>query len=139
MLHTKITDDPDLAQAVEDKLDDLAEVRDLIAADARLPRGRNMTRIGELLADIHLRAERLQVTPEALVLATGQELDRRAGRKPINGAVRGGLTLTESQAIAREQAAHVALTRAQEEMRSATLARQHAQLRCAVMGIGPRG
>lgn len=138
-MHDSIVEDPDVAQAVEDKLTDLAEIRDLIAADARLPRGRNMARIGELIADIHLRAERLQVTPEALVQMTGQELDKRAGRKPVSGAVRGRLTLAESQAIAREQEAHIALTRAQEEMRQATRMRQHAQLKCAVMGIGTRG
>lgn len=139
MLHSKISEDPDVAQAVEDKLDDLARIRDLIAADARAPRGRNSALIGELLADVHLRAERLQIAPEQLVAMTGAELDRRAGCKPLDGRVRGRLTLAEQTAIAREQDAHLTLTRAQAEMRAATLARQHAQLRCAVMGIGPRG
>ena len=138
-MHDRIVEDPDVAQAIEDKLPDLAEIRDLIAADARLPRARNSTRIGELIADIHLRAERLQVSPEALVQVTGQELDKRQGRKAAGSAVRGRLTLAESQAISREQAAHVALTRAQEEMRQATRVRQHAQLKLAIMGIGTRG
>jgi hypothetical protein len=139
-LHTKITDDPDVAQAVEDKLDDLARIRDLIAADARAPRGgRNSALIGELLADVHLRAERLQVAPEALVAMVGQELDKRDGRRPLDGVVRRRLALVEGMAIHREREAHEALSRAQAEMRAATLARQHAQLRCAVMGIGARG
>jgi len=139
VLHSKISEDPDVAQAVEDKVDDLARIRDLIAADARAPRGRNASLIGELLADVHLRAERLQVSPEALVQMVGQELDRRTGRRSVDGVVRARLTRSESLAIHREQEAHLALSRAQAEMRAATAARQHAQLRCAVMGIGARG
>lgn len=135
MLHSEITQDPDVAQAVEDKLADLAEIRDLIAADARLVRGENMTRIGELFADFYLRAERLQVEPDALIQMVGAELDRRKGRFAIDGRVRSRLTLAESRAIQREHAAQAALTQTQQEARLATSMRAHAQMRCLALGL----
>jgi hypothetical protein len=131
-MHDRIAEDPDVAQAIEDKLPDIAEIRDLLVR----PSGRvTSERIGELFADIHLRAERLRVDPHELIRMASAEFDRRYGKASAGRTVRSKLALIESQAIGREQAAHVALSRAQAEMAAATLARQHAQSRCLAFGV----
>jgi len=129
-------EDPDVVQAIEDLWTDAAEIRNLsdrIAGEhACSPQRRHGERhIGELTSRIRLRAGRIGVSPDALMILLNNEASRRAARKgrgvaaPVTG-LRAMLDAV-SEANAREAASHIALTAAQAEMRAATAARLGAE------------
>jgi hypothetical protein len=138
VLQTRITTDPDIVQAVEDKLADLAEIRDLIVAEKRLnaqrPTGR-IDRIAELFGEIVLRAERIGIDASELIRMVSAELDRRGGDVAIAAEVRNSLALADQTARADEKSAQDALAVAQRALAAAQLARIHAQARCQAFSI----
>ena len=141
MLHSPITEvsaNPDIAQAVEDKLADLAEIRDLIVAEVRLnaqhPTPR-IERIAELFGEIVLRSERIDIDPPALIGLISAELDRRNGGASIAGEVRSRLLRDDREARDHETEAQNALVVAQRAVATAQLARVHAEARCLAFGL----
>lgn len=144
MKHEPI-DDPDIAQAVEDFRELALELRDRSVRATGLPLGDRHRaieeqHIGEIMSRITVRAGRLGLTADELMVHLNLDLNRRARRgRPVPGreTVR---TLADAvtERIAEEAVSHMELSAAQEKMRSATAARVAAEGAYAKYSAGRR-
>ena len=139
-------DDPDLKQAIVDLRDTVLELRRRSHAHARLDPDEHAIRraagsmIAELTGLVALRADRLGMTADALMVIINADINRRArgGRgEPTRSTIR---TVMDQvvKARTREVVAHTELTAAQVELRAATAARIAAEQAYARYGdAGP--
>lgn len=128
-------DDPDLKQSIVDLRDTVLELRRRSHAHAQLGPDDHASRcaaasmISELTSRVALRADRLGMTADALMVIINADINRRArgGRgEPTRSTIR---TVMDQvvKARTREVVAHTELTAAQIEMRAATAARVAAE------------
>lgn len=142
-------DDPDLAQAMVDLRDTVLELRRRSHAHTQLGPDEHASRraaesmIAELTSLVALRADRLGMTADALMVIINADINRRArgGRgEPTRSTIR---TVMDQvvKARTREVVAHTELTAAQVELRAATKARvaaEQAYARYGAAGVSDR-
>jgi hypothetical protein len=135
-MHDALNEDPDIRQAIEDKIPDVAEIRDLAMSLLRRGDSRKAARVSELFGDLDLRAQRIGVPVHDLIRLVSSAIDANPqSSMRVSGKVTSPLLYAEREAVIRETRAHEALSLAQKEMAAATRARHHAQSRCLVFGI----
>lgn len=134
-------EDPDVVQAIEDLRPVALELRTRTADYLKLPEGSNARRaaqtvINDLMSRVSLRAERLCITTDTLMLHINDAIDRKArrGKDAPDRITSRTLATRVEQARAREVDAHTALTRAQSEVKAATAARIAAEQAYAAYG-----
>ena len=145
MVHQEITEDPDIAQAVEDFRAQVVEMRKL-SAEAIKPGGverykesaRN--RCAEIMSGLGIRAQRIGLTADELLVFVNADLNHRARRgrgAPTRPTIR---TLMDAvtDRTAEEATAHLELNAAQKKMRLATAARVAAEGAYAKYAAGGR-
>lgn len=145
MLHQHIEiEDPDVVQAIDDLRPVALELRERTAAYLQLPAGSNARRaaqtvITDLMSRVSLRAERLCISADTLMLHINDAIDRKArrGKDAPDRITSRTLATRIEQARAREVDAHAGLTRAQSELKAATASRIAAEQ--AYAGYGARG
>lgn len=126
-----LDEDPDLAQAIVDLRDTVHNIRRRSHAYAQLGPDDHANRraaasvIAELTSLVAVRADRLGMTVDALMVLINADINRRARgsrREPTRSTIR---TVMDQvvRARTREVAAHAELSAAQIEMRAATAAR----------------
>lgn len=130
-----LDEDPDLAQAIVDLRDTVDDIRRRSHAYAQLGPNEHAHRraagsvIAELTSLVAVRADRLGMTADALMVIINAHINRRArgGRgEPTRSTIR---TVMDQvvKARTREIVAHTELTAAQIEMNAATAARVAAE------------
>jgi hypothetical protein len=141
-----LSEDPDLAQAIKDLRPIVLELRERSKALSELPAHSPHRRPGEIhVADltsrITVRAERLSMSTDALLVLINEDINRRARRGRGQPSIPTSRTLTDiaSAALAREAVAHIDLTAAQAEMRDATAARIAAEEALTAYNAARRG
>jgi len=140
--HEVLSEDPDLVQALADLVPTAHKLR---VESARLlgitqegaQRRMVQENVRELYNRIALRAQRIGTTGEALVEILNATLDSKArrGRAAPLGDTSRNLLTGFANALSREEAAQIALTAAQNEMRAATKHRTAVSEACRAFGI----
>lgn len=141
MRHEIPSRDPDLEQAIDDLLPVARVLRSksarLIGEQNEIHRRAITADARDLYARIALRAERIGTTGPALVELLNILIDSQARRgkpAPAGDTSRTLLTRT-TEAFAREEAAHAALTDAQAELKAATQHRLTMEHACEAFGV----
>lgn len=146
---TQIADstvDPDIAQAIDDFRGHGEALRVIALRRARAPdpdprQRHDDAEVARMMADIRLRADRLAIEPEALLLLINDDLDRRArrGRPAPRGETSRTLTTAVSAAETRANEARRALEAAQREADAAERSLVAARQACRAFGGGKLG
>ncbi|CAN5573756.1 hypothetical protein BH10PSE14_BH10PSE14_06360 [soil metagenome] len=143
MLHPDIQIDADLEQTITDLLPVAAELREQSRTIIDLEPGRpgylpTQAMITDLVQRIALRAERHDLTADALLVLLNMRLNEKArrGRGEPAGITARTLDDALTSAAVREERALLALSAAQIEMRAATAARIAAQQARAACRVG---
>jgi hypothetical protein len=140
--HEVLSEDPDLIQAIADLTPIAHKLRLESARLLNTPEdGPQRRMVQENVRDLYhriaLRASRIGTTGEALVEILNATLDSKArrGRVAPAGDTSRNLLTSFANAVSREEAAHTAVTAAQEEVRAATKHRKAVLEACRAFGI----
>ena len=142
MRHEVLSEDPDLVQA----LSDLAPIAHQLRVESARFLGitqegaqRRLVQdnVRDLYNRIALRASRIGISGDALVEILNAKLDGKArrGRTAPAGDTSRNLLTSFANASSREEAAQIALTAEQNEMRAATKHRTAVSEACRAFGI----
>lgn len=145
MMHAPVIEDPDVRQAIEHFRDTVLRIRKLSAEAVQLRADSPVRRsiendVQRLVGEVALRADRLQLTTDALIALINDDLDSKArrGGPPPKRVTNRTLMRDLNDAQAREETARLQLSAANIELKAATAARIAAEERLNTYGSALR-